>query len=149
MAQGFVDIGPSNVIFVYGEEEAEQLCHTFPLAAHSPVLRTLLTVNMLERSMGQIRMPDVNVDCGRQFLYFLYTGHVQEDANLLELLAAADAYTTHSIHFGYLLLVMATISEFCTIVNEYKWTLKEFPILVKTMENTKSMRSPKFDIQIT
>ena len=44
---------------------------------------------------------------------------------------------------------MATMSEFCTIVNEYKWTLKEFPILVKTMENTKSMRSTKFEIQVT
>ena len=34
------------------EEQEEERCHTFHLAARSPVLRTMLTMDMLERSTG-------------------------------------------------------------------------------------------------
>jgi BTB/POZ domain len=47
---------------------------------------------MLERSTGRIRMPDVSPACGRELIYFLYTGHVRPDVNLQELLAAAHKY---------------------------------------------------------
>jgi hypothetical protein len=49
----FVDLGPSTVTLVFGEGAEEELCHTFPLAARSPVLQRMLTTDMLEKSSGR------------------------------------------------------------------------------------------------
>jgi len=81
-ASNFTDLGPSSVILVFGENSEEEPCHTFPLAARSPVFKTMLTIDMLERSTGRICLPDVSSACGRELIYFLYTGYVRQDANL-------------------------------------------------------------------
>jgi len=77
----FVDLGRGTVILIF-RGEVEEMCHSFPLAARSPVLQTMLTVDMLERSSGRIRMPDMSAETGREFLYFLYTGHVRSTASV-------------------------------------------------------------------
>jgi hypothetical protein len=53
--ENFMDLGPSTVTLVFGEGEGaeEELCHTFPLAARSPVLQKMLTTDMLEKSSGR------------------------------------------------------------------------------------------------
>ena len=93
--QGFIDLGADSMTLVLGaieEEQEEKPCHTFHLAAQSPVLRTMLTMDMLERSTGRIRMPDVSVATGRELLYFLYTSHVRPTTNPQELVPVADKY---------------------------------------------------------
>ncbi len=51
--ENFLDLGPSTMTLVFGEGAEEELCHTFPLAARSPVLQRMLTTDMLEKSSGR------------------------------------------------------------------------------------------------
>ena len=48
---------------------------------------------------------------------------------------------------------MATKSTFCTkikrVEHEALWTIGDFPTLVKTMANSRSIKSPEFEIQVT
>ncbi len=75
-ADTFVDLGPGTVTMVFGrdEEKVEEQCHTFPLAARSPVFRKMLTVDMMEKATGRIEMPHISPATGRQcseFVWFL------------------------------------------------------------------------------
>jgi hypothetical protein len=73
-ADTFVDLGPGTVTMVFGrdEEKVEEECHTFPLAARSPVFRKMLTVDMLEKASGRVEMPHISPATGRQcFEWFL------------------------------------------------------------------------------
>jgi hypothetical protein len=90
----FVDLGHGAVTLVFGTGAAktEELAHTFPLAARSPVLLKALTVDMVERSSGRIEMPDMSPATGKEFVYFLYTGSLRSAAQVPELLAAAEKY---------------------------------------------------------
>jgi hypothetical protein len=68
------DLGPSLVTIAFGEEGTEEACHTFPLAARSPVFRKMLTVDMLEKASGRIELPHISAATGRQcseFVWFL------------------------------------------------------------------------------
>jgi hypothetical protein len=67
-ADTFVDLGPGTVTMIFGrdEEKVEEQCHTFPLAAHSPVFRKMLTVDMLEKASGRVEMPHISPATGRQ-----------------------------------------------------------------------------------
>jgi hypothetical protein len=90
----FVDLGHGAVTLVFGTGAArtEELAHTFPLAARSPVLLKALTLDMVERSSGRIEMPDMSPATGKEFVYFLYTGTLRSAAQVPELLAAAEKY---------------------------------------------------------
>ena len=88
----FVDLGPSSVTLYFAEEQEEVRCHSFPLAARSPVFRAMLSADMLERRSGRIQVADMSVAAGKDLLYYLYTGSVRPVADLRELLAAADKY---------------------------------------------------------
>jgi hypothetical protein len=73
-----VDLGPSLVTLAFGrdEEKVEEQCHTFPLAARSPVFRKMLTVDMLEKASGRVEMPHISPATGRQcseLFWFLIT----------------------------------------------------------------------------
>jgi hypothetical protein len=61
-----VDLGPSLVTLAFGDEGTEEVCHTFPLAARSPVFRKMLTVDMLEKASGRVEMPHISPATGRQ-----------------------------------------------------------------------------------
>jgi hypothetical protein len=61
-----VDLGPSLVTIAFGDEGTEEACHTFPLAARSPVFRKMLTVDMLEKASGRVEMPHISPATGRQ-----------------------------------------------------------------------------------
>jgi hypothetical protein len=65
-ANTVVDLGPSLVTIAFGDEGTEEVCHTFPLAARSPVFRKMLTVDMLEKATGRIEMPHISAATGRQ-----------------------------------------------------------------------------------
>jgi hypothetical protein len=65
-ANTVVDLGPSLVTVAFGDEGTEEACHTFPLAARSPVFRKLLTVDMLEKASGRIELPHISAATGRQ-----------------------------------------------------------------------------------
>jgi hypothetical protein len=67
-ADTFVDLGPGTVTIIFGrdEEKVEEQCHTFPLAAHSPVFRKMLTVDMLEKASGRVELPHISHATGRQ-----------------------------------------------------------------------------------
>jgi hypothetical protein len=67
-ADTFVDLGPGTVTMVFGrdKEKVEEECHTFPLAARSPVFRKMLTVDMLEKASGRVEMPHISPATGRQ-----------------------------------------------------------------------------------
>ncbi len=77
-----MDLGPGTVTVVFGagEDRYEKQCHSFPLAARSPVLRTALTANMLERSTGRIEIPDISAAAGKELLFYCYTGYVRPTA---------------------------------------------------------------------
>jgi hypothetical protein len=71
-ANTVVDLGPSLVTIAFGDEGTEEVCHTFPLAARSPVFRKMLTVDMLEKASGRVEMPHISPATGRQcFEWFL------------------------------------------------------------------------------
>jgi hypothetical protein len=53
------------MVFGDGNDIEEELCHSFPLAARSPVLRKALTAEMLERSTGRIEIQDMSAATGR------------------------------------------------------------------------------------
>ncbi len=82
MEKSFVDLGPGTVTVVFGVGKGryEKQCHSFPLAARSPVLRTALTANMLERATGRIEIPDISAAAGKELLFYCYTGHVRPTA---------------------------------------------------------------------
>ncbi len=65
-ANTVVDLGPSLVTIAFGDEGTEEACHTFPLAARSPVFRKMLTVDMLEKASGRVEMPHISPATGRQ-----------------------------------------------------------------------------------
>ena len=73
----FVDLGPSSVNLYFAEEQEEVRCHSFPLAARSPVFRAMLSADMLERRSGRIQVADMSVAAGKDLLYYLYTGSVE------------------------------------------------------------------------
>jgi hypothetical protein len=116
--QQFVDLGPSTVTMVFGDgnDIEEELCHSFPLAARSPVLRKALTADMLERSTGRIEIPDMSAATGREMIFYCYTGHVRQNTAVTqELLVAANKYE------------MRELEEYCvqalaSTVNNANWT---------------------------
>ncbi len=65
-ANTVVDLGPSLVTIAFGDEGTEEACHTFPMAARSPVFRKMLTVDMLEKASGRVEMPHISPATGRQ-----------------------------------------------------------------------------------
>jgi hypothetical protein len=77
-----VDLGPGTVTVVFGvgEDRYEKQCHSFPLAARSPVLRKALTANMLERATGKIEIPDFSAAAGRELIFYCYTGYIRPTA---------------------------------------------------------------------
>jgi hypothetical protein len=66
-ADTFVDLGPGTVTMVFGrdEEKVEEECHTFPLAARSPVFGKMLMVDMLEKASGRVELPHISPATGR------------------------------------------------------------------------------------
>jgi hypothetical protein len=73
-ANTVVDLGPSLVTLAFGDGGKEEACHTFPMAARSPVFRKMLTVDMLEKASGRIELPHISAATGRQcseFVWFL------------------------------------------------------------------------------
>jgi speckle-type POZ protein len=111
--ENFVDLGPSSVTMVFGQEEVEEVrCHSFPLAARSPVFRAMLTAEMLERRSGRIHMADMSAATGKQLLYYLYTGRLrQQNADPRELLAAADKYEIADLKDHCEAVLSRTISD--------------------------------------
>jgi len=63
-AQTVVDLGPSIVTLVFGSDGKEEVCHTFPLAARSPVFKKMLTVDMREKASGRVEMPHISAETG-------------------------------------------------------------------------------------
>ncbi len=82
MEKSFVDLGPGTVTIVFGvgEDRCEKQCHSFPLAARSPVLRTALAADMLERATGRIEIPDISAAAGKELIFYCYTGYVRPTA---------------------------------------------------------------------
>jgi hypothetical protein len=58
----------------------------------SPVLKTLLTTNMLESQTGRIELPDVAAKTGRDLVFFIYNNRIPPDADHTGLLVLADKY---------------------------------------------------------
>jgi speckle-type POZ protein len=109
----FVDLGPSTVTLVFGEGESaeEELCHTFPLAARSPVLQKMLTEDMLETSGARIEIPNITAATGREMLFYCYTGHVRPTAVVQELLGAADKYEMEELKEYCLQVLGSSVSK--------------------------------------
>lgn len=120
LMEPFVDLGPSTVIMVFKKEEdddfddgerkeyfdvdekkedeekddgvEELCCHSFPLAARSPVFQAMLTAEMRERHSGRIEITDMSAATGKELLFYMYTDRLRPGADLRKLLAAADKY---------------------------------------------------------
>jgi hypothetical protein len=71
-ANTVVDLGPSLVTIAFGDEGTEEVCHTFPLAARSPVFRKMLTVDMLEKASGRVELPHISPATGKQCSEFVW-----------------------------------------------------------------------------
>jgi hypothetical protein len=117
----FVDLGHGAVTLVFGTGAArtEELAHTFPLAARSPVLLKALTLDMVERSSGRIEMPDMSPATGKEFVYFLYTGSLRSAAQVPELLAAAEKYD-----IGELKEHCIKVSVLCIRIRNFCWPIE-------------------------
>jgi hypothetical protein len=117
----FVDLGHGAVTLVFGTGAArtEELAHTFPLAARSPVLLKALTLDMVERSSGRIEMPDMSPATGMEFVYFLYTGSLRSAAQVPELLAAAEKYD-----IGELKEHCIKVSVLCIRTRNFCWPIE-------------------------
>jgi hypothetical protein len=75
--------------------------HTAPLYLRSPVLKAMLSNDMLERKTGRIEIPDVKLKTLQDFVRFLYDDRMEPDADNVGLLALADKYSIQvllSIH---------------------------------------------------
>jgi hypothetical protein len=88
MVDSFVDMKLNSILLIF--ENGEQKCHAFPLAARSDVLRTMLAADMREGNTGRIEMKDVRLETGRNLLFFLYNGWLDEGADFMGLLPLAD-----------------------------------------------------------
>jgi cbb3-type cytochrome oxidase cytochrome c subunit len=73
-------------------EDGEARCHTFPLAARSPVFRAMLTADMRERASGRIRLKDMKLKTGKDLLFYLYNRKLRDEADVMGLLAFANQY---------------------------------------------------------
>jgi hypothetical protein len=71
-ANTLVDLGPSLVTIAFGDEGTEEVCHTFPMAARSPVFRKMLTVDMREKASGRVEMQHISPATGRQCFQFVW-----------------------------------------------------------------------------
>ncbi len=58
----------------------------------SPVLRTMLSTNMVERNTARIVLSDLTLQTGRDLVSFLYNGQLEPNVDLVDLLVAADKY---------------------------------------------------------
>lgn len=90
MLEHAADIGPGQVTLVM--KDGWLTCHTFPLIARSQVFRAMFNHDMRERKENKIDIDDMDVECGRSLLYYMYTGRVQPGSNHRDLLFAAEKY---------------------------------------------------------
>ena len=68
-------------------------CHRFVLAGRSPVLATMLEVDMEEAQSGRLSIVDFEPGTVQALVKYIYTGEVTIDMELLpQLVAAADKY---------------------------------------------------------
>jgi hypothetical protein len=95
MVDNFVNLKLGSVLIVF--RNGEQNCHAFPLAARSVVLRTMLMADMREGNTGRIEMQDVSLKTGRNMLFFLYNGWLEEGADLKGLLPLEDKYNIQEL----------------------------------------------------
>ena len=70
--------------------------HKFVISERSPVLRAMFTSNMMESRTGRVHIEDVDPEIFRQFLYFVYTGQLQQPTSP-ELGKVADKYQVESL----------------------------------------------------
>ncbi|CAE7945575.1 spop [Symbiodinium necroappetens] len=69
--------------------------HQSVLAARSPVLAAMFRHKFQEGQTAKVRLVDVDVETFKQYLHLLYTGDLEEDLNLdniLEVLVIADRF---------------------------------------------------------
>jgi hypothetical protein len=87
---------------------------TFPLAAHSESFR-----DMFHCDPKKIySFPEMNVKTGKELLFFLYTGQMKEDADVMELLVVADKFLIGSLKDACVRILKRSL------INDNNW--KEF-----------------------
>lgn len=66
--------------------------HKIVLTTQSPVLATLLKIDMKEKQLGQLKIDDFSAEVVEEMLQFLYTGEVKDEKNAMDLYAIAGKY---------------------------------------------------------
>jgi hypothetical protein len=85
--------GTADMTLVCGEERLR--VHSFVLAARSPVFRSMLSLDMVERREGMVRMDDAEPAVVREMVSYLYTAEVRpEFGRLEELLVLANRWSS-------------------------------------------------------
>lgn len=95
MLEHAADIGPDQITLVL--KDGWLTCHTFPLVARSQVFRAMFNHDMRERNENKVDIHDLDVECGRSLLHYIYTGRVQAGSNHRDLLFAAEKYNLQEL----------------------------------------------------